>query len=192
MTCKSCNTQLAAGAVFCAKCGTKTDSPQNVPPQQMHHSAQLPQSGQMTGGMDFFMINYAKYFPNEKSNDIRTAISQLTPEENNILNQLPSTLKNPTIIWVFSFFLGQFSVDRFLIKSVKPTIKPFGLGIVKVGTLALAWVSVLLTLSFNPLYWILMVANTVSWFVDLFFIKNATRAYNFEKLSAAFPRLNIQ
>ena len=110
----------------------------------------------MQGGRaDMWLMSHTNYFKPEHMPGITHQIQNLPDEKVNLLLSLQ--LKNPTTILLFSVFLGEFGVDRFMLGQT-------GLGILKLLTLG------------GCLIW---------WFVDLFIIMGKTRDYNYHMLMQA-------
>ncbi|MCL1998089.1 MAG: zinc ribbon domain-containing protein [Turicibacter sp.] len=200
MICKNCSEQLQVEAAFCNKCGTRVnDLPQIQHSQQLQQYREPPyipspiptitRGGQInlpyemnvqSSNVDFFLTNYADYFPREKFFGIRETMLQLSVEEMLILNHLMGILKKPQKIWWFSFWLGGLGVDRFMIGSVA-----FGLVKLVFGFFSFFFLFFFLVASFVWLIWLIL------WFVDLFLIKNATQEYNFKKLTETLAQFRI-
>ena len=93
-------------------------------------------------------------FTSEHQMLIRQKMESMPDEKYGALMAAASNLKNPTICWVVSFFLGYLGIDRFLVGSV-------GAGIGK-----------LITFGGFGLWWL----------IDLFLIANKAREVNYMKI----------
>ena len=102
-----------------------------------------------------FYIQKQKYFASEKKGIILASLKKLNEEQINSLDNL--SFKNPTAIFLVSFFFGWFGVDRFMLGQI-------GLGIVKLITFG------------GVGFW---------WLIDLFFVISKTKEQNFTKLRDA-------
>ena len=104
---------------------------------------------------DMYLMTNHSFFPPEKMPYIRQVLSSMPEEHLGVLYTLD--LKNPTTILLFSIFLGEFGVDRFMLGDT-------GLGVGKLLTLG------------GCLIW---------WFIDLFLVMGRAREVNFNNLMQA-------
>ncbi|BAK81199.1 TM2 domain-containing protein [Candidatus Arthromitus sp. SFB-rat-Yit] len=102
--------------------------------------------------IDMFLLTNKRFLPSSKMNLIKEKLMRV--DNYRLDNVLSLDFKDPITTFMFSMSLGVFGIDRFTIGSV-------GIGILK-----------LLTFWFFGL----------PWFIDLFFIQNATKNKNYEKL----------
>lgn len=103
----------------------------------------------------FVMIN-GKCFPEMMLNEVKKKLESLDESKESLL--MATEWKNPTIAFLFAFFLGGFGADRFWLGQT-------GLGVVKLITCAGAGI------------WGL---------VDLFTVMNRAKMYNYNKLMTYF------
>jgi len=111
--------------------------------------------------IDMYLISNNQFFPADKMPIIKEKLMLLPDEKFSQLYALE--LKDPTNILLFSIFLGEFGVDRFLVGDIV-------LGILKLITLG------------GCLVW---------WFIDLFLIRDRARAVNYEKLMELLSQTTI-
>ena len=102
--------------------------------------------------IETFVAAKSSYFTSENLAMIQQKMSSMPEEKYTTLMALE--LKNPTIIWVVSFFFGYLGIDRFLVGSI-------GAGVVK-----------LLTFGGFGLWWL----------IDLFIIAKKAREVNYTKI----------
>ena len=107
---------------------------------------------QGSGKLDMWLMSHTSYFKPEHMASITDLLSRLPEEKVNLLLSLQ--LKNPTTILLFSVFLGELGVDRFMLGQT-------GLGVLKLVTLG------------GCLIW---------WLIDLFIISDRTKDYNYTLL----------
>jgi len=107
-----------------------------------------------TNKLDMWLMTNTKYFAAEKMPYIRERLAALPEERLSLLYAMD--LKDPTIMLIFSIFLGEFGVDRFILGDT-------GLGIGKLLTFG------------GCLVW---------WFIDIFLIMGRTKEVNFQRLMA--------
>lgn len=103
--------------------------------------------------IDLFVATNAKNFSADKLAVIKSKLETATDDKFMLLQSV--SLKNPTVVWVVSFFLGGLGIDRFMIGSI-------GAGVVK-----------LLTAGCFGIWWL----------IDLFIICKKTREANFNKIA---------
>ena len=120
----------------------------------MYDNNGMPPHGGMppTGGLpqkaEMWLMANAKFFKPEYMSYIQSQL-ELLPEAK-LVSLHAIDFKDPTTLLLISIFLGEFGVDRFMLKEV-------GLGIVKLCTLG---------------------GCGVWWFIDLFLIQGKTRDHN--------------
>jgi len=102
--------------------------------------------------IDMWLMSHSNYFRPEHMASITDLLSRLPEDKANLLLSLE--LKDPTTILLFSIFLGELGVDRFMLGHT-------GLGIAK-----------LLTCGGCGIWWI----------VDMFIISGRARDYNYQLL----------
>lgn len=76
--------------------------------------------------VDLFIMTNQKYFPAEKIVYIKEKLLALDESKTTLVQSID--LKDPTTMFLFSFFLGSFGVDRFMLGDT-------GLGVLKLLTL---------------------------------------------------------
>lgn len=103
----------------------------------------------------FIMIN-GKFFPEMMLNEVKNKLENLDESKESML--MATEWKNPTIAFLFAFFLGGFGADRFWLGQT-------GLGVVKLITCA---------------------GCGIWGLVDLFTVMNRARMYNYNKLMVYF------
>lgn len=103
----------------------------------------------------FIMVN-GKFFPEMMIEDVKQKLESLDESKESML--MATEWKNPTVAFLFAFFLGGFGVDRFWLGET-------GLGVVKIITCAGAGI------------WGL---------IDLFTVMNRAKMYNYNKLMMYF------
>ncbi len=101
--------------------------------------------------IDSILMAYGDKFPPLMYEQLRQEFAQMDDVE---ANMLLSQLKDPTVMLVFSIFLGGYGVDRILLGDV-------GLGILKLLTCG---------------------GLGIWWLVDLFLVMDHTRLKNAEKI----------
>ena len=104
---------------------------------------------------DMWIMAHTSYFKPEHMGHLQDQIRSLPPERLDML--LTVKLHNPTTILLFSIFLGEFGVDRFMLGDT-------GLGVGKLLTLG------------GCLVW---------WLIDLFLISDRARVKNYEAVMMA-------
>lgn len=75
--------------------------------------------------VDMFIMTNQKYFPSEKIMFLKEKLYHLPEEKFTMISCLE--LKDPTTLLLISLFLGQFGVDRFMLKET-------GMGVLKLLT----------------------------------------------------------
>ena len=103
----------------------------------------------------FIMVN-GKFFPEMMIEDVKQKLESLDESKENML--MATEWKNPTVAFLFAFFLGGLGVDRVWLGET-------GLGVVKLITCAGAGI------------WGL---------IDLFTVMNRAKMYNYNKLMMYF------
>lgn len=76
--------------------------------------------------LDLYLMSHKKYFPQEKLMYVTEKLR--TMDEQKFLMAQTIELKNPTVIFVVSLFLGWLGIDRFMLGHV-------GMGILKLLTM---------------------------------------------------------
>ena len=114
----------------------------------------------MDNKLDMWVMSNSKFFPPDRIHIIQDRLYQVPESKINTLYSLD--LKDPTTMLLFSIFLGEFGVDRFMLGQV-------GLGIAKLCTLG---------------------GCGIWWIVDIFLIQGAAREKNFETLMYALDRID--
>lgn len=143
ISCPKCGSQVEDSVQFCPNCGanlTAQPAPAAQPAEDVTNKVNL-----------YLQVNASK-FPAELIPSLRTTLLRLSSSQLDRLSVLE--LKDPTIMLVFSLFLGSLGVDRFLLGQT-------GLGILK-----------LITCGAGGLWTI----------IDWFLIMGETRNYNHKKL----------
>ena len=105
-----------------------------------------------TSRASMWLMSHSTYFKPEHMAYIAEQVNRLSDDQANMLLSL--NLKNPTTILIFSIFLGEFGVDRFMLGDT-------GLGVGKLLTFG------------GCLVW---------WLIDLFLIQDRARVRNYEML----------
>lgn len=103
----------------------------------------------------FIMIN-GKFFPEMMIGEVKQKLESLDESKESML--MSTEWKNPTVAFLFAFFLGGFGVDRFWLGQT-------GLGVVKLITCGAAGI------------WSL---------IDLFTVMGRAKTYNYNKLMMYF------
>jgi TM2 domain-containing membrane protein YozV len=103
----------------------------------------------------FIMVN-GKFFPEMMIEDVKQKLESLDESKESML--MATEWKNPTVAFLFAFFLGGLGIDRFWLGET-------GLGVVKLITCAGAGI------------WGL---------IDLFTVMNRAKMYNYNKLMMYF------
>ena len=103
----------------------------------------------------FIMVN-GKFFPEMMIEDVKKKLESLDESKESTL--MATEWKNPTVAFIFAFFLGVLGVDRFWLGQT-------GLGVVKLLTCGAAGI------------WSL---------IDLFTVMGRAKTYNYNKLMMYF------
>ena len=103
--------------------------------------------------IDWFVANNAGKLTDDKMQLVTEKLKTMSDDKFALIQS--TSLKNPTLIWVISFFFGGLGIDRFMVGSV-------GAGVIK-----------LITFGGFGLWWL----------IDLFLIAGKARECNFNKLS---------
>lgn len=103
----------------------------------------------------FIMVN-GKFFPEMMIGEVKQKLESLDESKETVL--MATEWKNPTVAFLFAFFLGGLGIDRFWLGDT-------GLGVVKIITCAGAGI------------WGL---------IDLFTVGKRTREYNYKKFMTYF------
>jgi len=104
---------------------------------------------------DMWLMSHTSYFKPEHMVYLQEHLRAMPPERIDML--MGVKLHNPTTILLFSIFLGELGVDRFILGDT-------GLGVGKLLTLG------------GCLVW---------WLIDLFLISDRARVKNFENITTA-------
>lgn len=102
--------------------------------------------------INLFLLTNKRFLPASKMDLIREKLMRM--DKNGLNSLLSLDFKDPITTFMFSIAFGIFGIDRFTIGSI-------GIGILKLLT-----------------FWFFGLA----FFIDLFFIQNATKEYNYKKL----------
>lgn len=120
--------------------------------------------------INMLMMTYGKYFKPIQHQEIKGFIQKLGAEKAQQVFAM-ADFKDPTTMLILSIFLGGFGVDRFLIGDTT-------MGVVKLA----AWFFIFILGWFLcGIPWILYLC----FYIDCFFIMDATRDKNYEKLMQA-------
>ena len=113
------------------------------------------------------MMTYGKYFKPIRIQEVKAIIEQLGTDKATPVFAM-ADFKDPTTILLISIFLGGFGVDRFMIGDTN-------LGIIKlVAYIVIIFLTILLCGIPAFLFF--------CFYIDCFFIQDATRDKNYEKL----------
>jgi len=99
---------------------------------------------------EMWLMSHTSYFKPEHLHVLKERLSRMPEESVDMLMMIE--LKNPTTILLFSIFLGEIGVDRFMLGDT-------GMGVAKLLTLG------------GCLVW---------WFIDIFLVGGRTKVKNFE------------
>ncbi len=102
--------------------------------------------------VDMWFMSNQKYFPTEKVVYLREKLYSLDEKQFNLLYSIE--LKDPTVIFLISIFLGGWGVDRFMLGET-------GMGILKLLTGGCCG---------------------VLWIIDLFTVQNKAKELNFTNI----------
>ena len=108
--------------------------------------------------VQYFLMNNKKYLPENRIPKLRERMLALNEEQLQSIECI--SFKDPTLLLIISFFVGEFGVDRFMLGDV-------GLGVAKLLVTFLT--------SFILLFW-------VWWLIDLIRISGLTKKYNARKI----------
>ena len=75
--------------------------------------------------VDMFIMSNQKYFPSEKIMFLKEKLSTMTEEKFSMVSCMD--FKDPTTMLILSLFLGNFGIDRFMMKET-------GMGVLKLLT----------------------------------------------------------
>jgi len=106
----------------------------------------------MNNKIDMWLMSHSGYFKPEHMPVIQEELSRLPEDKLGLLLSLQ--LKNPTTIMLFSIFIGELGVDRFMLGDI-------GLGVIKLLTFG------------GCLIW---------WIIDIFLVPNKAKEKNFQEL----------
>lgn len=123
------------------------------------------------------MMTYGKYFKPIRYQEIKAIIERLGTDKASQVFAM-ADFKDPMTMLIISIFLGGFGVDRFMIGDTN-------LGIIK---LAAYIVTIFLTILLCGIPAILFFC----FYIDCFFIQDATRDKNYEKLINTIQLQGIQ
>lgn len=123
------------------------------------------------------MMTYGKYFKPIRHQEIKAIIEQLGTDKASQVFAM-ADFKDPMTMLIISIFLGGFGVDRFMIGDTN-------LGIIK---LAAYIVTIFLTILLCGIPAILFFC----FYIDCFFIQDATKDKNYEKLINTIQLQGIQ
>ena len=124
--------------------------------------------------VQYFLMNNKKYLPENRIPKLRERMLALNEDQ---LQSIECTsFKDPTLLLIISFFVGEFGVDRFMLGDV-------GLGVAKL----------LITILTIPIFFFTFIfLGGIWWLIDLFFVMNKTREFNYKKLEETFALLEFQ
>ena len=169
-TCSECGKELPAGAKACPTCGAPVGAPetQNVRPNTMRPTVeQEAASDKIKKRVQYFFMNNKKYLPENRIPQLRERMLTLNEEQLQSIECI--SFKDPTTLLIISIFIGAFGVDRFMLGDV-------GLGVAKL----------LITI------FTLFCLGWIWWLIDLFFIMDKTREFNYKKVEETFALLEYQ
>lgn len=178
--CEECGSQIPSGATLCPTCGCPVLPIANVAPASVAQTPMQPQyqpqpqpqykpqpqpmaSAAFSAPRDMeqrvqrFLVTNRKFFPQERIEEIRSWLMTLNDAQMNSVECLK--FKDPMIMLLISFLVGEFGVDRFM------------LGDTSNGALKLI-------LSF-------LCIGLIWWLIDLFIVTGKTLEYNYEQLHDA-------
>ena len=166
--CDECGTQYDESKSKCPECGCPTPRTNNTGAGQQRQYTQTPPPGPM-GYSQFagnaqnmsredrvqrFLMYNAKFFPQMRVEDIRSALMGLDDRKMQSVECM--TFKDPMTMLLISIFLGGLGVDRFMLNEV-------GTGVAKLITC-------------------LICIGFVWWLIDLFQISDMTKEHNYKQL----------
>lgn len=145
ITCPKCGAQVDDSTKFCPTCGASLTAQQapTVTPQPTEDIASK---------VNLYLQVNASKFPSEQIPSLRSTLLRLSSSQLDRLSVVE--LKDPTIMLIFSLFLGSFGVDRFLLGQT-------GIGILKLLTCG---------------------AGGIWTIIDWFLVMGETRKYNYTRL----------
>lgn len=174
--CEECAGEIPAGATACPTCGCPVSpianaapapvvqtpvqpqyQPQPQPQPQPVRSTAFASPRDMEQRVQRFLVTNRKFFPQERIEEIRSWLLTLNDAQMNSVECLK--FKDPMIMLLISFLVGEFGVDRFM------------LGDTTNGALKL-----ILSLLCVGLVW---------WLIDLFMVTGKTLEYNYDQLQEA-------
>lgn len=170
--CEECGAEIPIGATSCPTCGCPVSPVTNAAPApvvqapvqpQYQPQPQPVQSNAFAAPRDMeqrvqrFLVTNRKFFPQERIEEIRSWLLTLNDAQMNSVECLK--FKDPMIMLLISFLVGEFGVDRFM------------LGDTTNGALKL-----ILSLLCVGLVW---------WLIDLFMVTGKTLEYNYDQLQEA-------
>ena len=170
-TCSECGKELPAGAKACPACGAPvgTTETQNVRPNTMRPTVeQEAASDKIKKRVQYFLMNNKKYLPENRIPQLRERMLALNEEQLQSIECI--SFKDPTMLLIISIFIGEFGVDRFMLGDV-------GLGVAKL------LITIFTMFVFGGWIW---------WLIDLFFVMNKTREFNYKKVEETFALLEFQ
>ena len=173
--CEECGAEIPTGATACPSCGCPVSPVINVAPAPVAQAPVQPQyqpqpvasaafstPRDMEQRVQRFLVTNRKFFPQERIEEIRSWLMTLNDSQMNSVECLK--FKDPMIMLLISFLVGEFGVDRFM------------LGDTSNGALKLI-------LSF-------LCIGLIWWLIDLFSVTNRTLEYNYEQLQEASSYIN--
>ncbi len=102
--------------------------------------------------VDLYFMENSKFFPKNKIPYIKEKLLSANDSKYDLL--MGTELKNPTSVFLFSFFLGGLGIDRFVLGDK-------GIGVLKLLTGGLCG---------------------ILWFIDLFLISDKTKELNYHNI----------
>ena len=164
--CNECGQSMSDKADVCPNCGAPVGAAetQNVRPMRPPVQQEAV-SDKIKKRVQFFLMNNKKYLPENRIPQLRERM--LTLNEDELQNVECISFKDPTTLLIISIFLGEVGVDRFMLGDV-------GLGVGKL----------LLTLCCG--------IGLIWWLIDIFFIMDRTKEFNYRKVEETFALLEFQ
>ena len=175
--CNECGQTMSDKANVCPNCGAPVGATetQNVRPNTMRPTVeQEAASDKIKKRVQYFLMNNKKYLPENRIPKLRERMLALNEDQ---LQSIECTsFKDPTLLLIISFLVGAFGVDRFILGDV-------GLGVAKL----------LITILTIPIFFFTFIfLGGIWWLIDLFFVMNKTREFNYKKLEETFALLEFQ